>query len=407
MYRIIEPNDFWTRGYGKERTNYRNWIISQIADLIEQGTQNDSHAFKRKLLPQAKRILLILAEKTESDLSKMGDLVTSVLNSSKGKIFAAMVEYSHRWARVAKRTESERWVKSIKVDFHKRLDRKLEPSLEFSVTLGKYLAKLSYLDKEWVTDNINRMFPKNDYKHWKAGFIGYLFYASVIRKDIYFLLRRKGHYAKAVRSNFVDHGIAERLVQHICVGYLEGWEKLDDDKSLMSQLIKGENAVQLSAVVNFFWMQRDKLDDRIRAKVKPLWEKLFEIVSRNERDLEYQKIASDLSKWLSLIDDIDQSTLEWLKLSAKYAQMHFATPFFIEYLLEHVSRTAAEVGEIYLEMLTSDVYPDYKKEDIQKLVSLLYDQGQKKTADKICIMYGAKGFDFLRAKYAEYRDDDS
>lgn len=407
MYRIIEPNDFWTEDYGKERHNYRNWIISQIADLIEQGTQYDSHAFDAKLLPQAERILLILAEKAESDLSEMGDLVTSVLNSSKGKIFAAMVEYSHRWARVAKRTESERWAKSIKVDFHKRLDRKLEPSLEFSVTLGKYLAKLSYLDKEWVTDNINRIFPKDDDKYWEAGFTGYLFYASGVYKNIYLLLRENGHYVKALQTDFADSRITERLVQHICVGHLQGWEDLDNEKSLMAQIIKGENAVQLSAVVSFFWMQRDKLNDRIRAKVKPLWEKLFEIVSRKEKDPEYQKIASDLSKWLSLIDYIDLQTLKRLKFSARYAQMHFVTPFLIEYLLEHVSRTAAEVGEIYLEMLKSDVYPDYKKEDIQRLVSLLYDQGQKKTANKICIMYGAKGFDFLRAKYAEYRDDDS
>lgn len=407
MQRIIEPDDFWTRDYGEKRPNYRNWIISQIADLIEQGTQNDSHAFKRKLLTQAERILLILAEKTKSDLSEMIDLVTSVLNSSKGKIFSAMVECSLRSARMAKNTESERWVKPIKDDFDKRLDRNTEPSLEYSVTLGKYLASLSSLDKKWVADNINRIFPKNDDKHWRAGFTGYLFYASGIYKDIYFLLRKKGHYAKAVRSNFVDHGITERLVQHICVGYLEGWEKLDDDKSLMSQLIKRENVAQLSAVVSFFWMQRDKLNERIKAKVKPLWGRLFEIVSRNEIDPEYQKIASDLSKWLSLIDDIDQLTLEWLKLSARYAQMHFATPFFIEYLLEHASRTPVEVGEIYLEILKSDCYPDYKKEDIQELVRRLYDQGQKKTADRICNMYVAKGFDFLRAVYEEYRDDDS
>ena len=411
MQRIIEADDFWTRDYGKNCSNYRNWIISQIADLIEQGTQNDSHAFERKLLAQAERILLVLAEKTKSDLSEMTDLVTSVLNSSKGKIFSAMVEYSLRSARMAKSTKNERWIEPIKDDFDKRLDRDIEPSLEYSVTLGKYLASLSSLDKKWVADNINRLFPKNDDKHWRAGFTGYLFYASGIYRDIYFLLRRKGHYAKALWSNFVDHGITERLVQHVCVGYLEGWEKLDDDKSLMFQLIKRKNVAQLLAMVSFFWMQRDKLDDRMKAKVKvkvkPLWGKLFEIVSRNERNPEYQKIASDLSRWLSLVDGIDLPTLEWLKLSARYAQTHFATPSLIEYLLKHASTKPAEVGEIYLEMLKSDCYPDYKKEDIQDLIRVLYDQGEKEPANRICNMYGARGLDFLRAIYEEHRDHDS
>ena len=193
IYRIIEPDGFWEEDYSKKGYNYRDWIVSQIADLIEQGTQNDSHAFEAKLLRQAERILLILAEKTESDLSDMKDLVTSVLNSSKGKVFSAMVVYSLRSARVPKEGEGKKWVKVIKTDFDNRLDRQFEPSLEFSVTLGRYLANLSYLDQEWLILNINGIFPKDDDKHWKAGFTGYLFYNSRVYKNVYFHPEETGY----------------------------------------------------------------------------------------------------------------------------------------------------------------------------------------------------------------------
>ena len=85
----------------------------------------------------------------------------------------------------------------------------------------------------------------------------------------------------------------------------------------------------------------------------------------------------------------------------------YNTPFFIEYLLKHASETPAKVGEIYLEMLNADIYPDYKKEDIQEIVRLLYDKNEKESADRICNLYGAKGFDFLKDIYETHRDDKS
>ena len=152
-------------------------------------------------------------------------------------------------------------------------------------------------------------------------------------------------------------------------------------------------------------MLRDKLTDKIKAKVKPIWKVLFELSLQNEENPKYQKIISNLSKWLSLIGEIDKQSLEWLKLSAKHSQADFNTSFFIEYLLRHAVKTPAEVGEIYIEMLHEDLYPEYKKEDIQGIVRILYDQGQTKNADIIYNLYSAKGFDFLKAIREDHRNN--
>ena len=181
---------------------------------------------------------------------------------------------------------------------------------------------------------------------------------------------------------------------------------LDDRNSLICKLIENRNATQLSAIVNFFWMLRDKFTDKIKAKVKPLWKVLFEIVSQNIENSEYQKVISELSKWLSLIDEIDDETLEWLKLSAKHIGGSARDiSFFVEYLLKHAPTEPEKVGEIYLEMLSSDLYPDYKKEDRVSIVQILYEKGQKGVADRICNMYGAKGYDFLREIYEKHKGD--
>jgi len=405
MFQIIGSDTFWNEKYKRESYNYRNWIISHVADLIEDGTKNDNHAFDAKLLPKAEQILLLLAQKTESNITNVNDLVTSVLNSSKGRVFSAMINYSLRYARLYKKDKKKRWVKTIKEDFNRRLKQEVEPSLEFSVILGKYLANLYWLDKKWVIDNINRIFLKDNDIHWKAAFTGYLFYSRVY-KDLYFLLRKNEHYAKAIKTEFSNSHITERLVQHICVGYIEGYEKLNDNTSLISKLIENGTVNQLSAIVSFFWMLRNKLTDKIKAKVKPIWKVLFELLSQNQEDLRYQKIISNLSRWLSLIDKIDKQVLEWLKLSAKYSQENIYTYFFIEYLLKHVAKTPAKVGEIYLEMLNADAYPEYKQENIQAIVRILYEKEQKEIADRICNLYRAKGFDFLTNIYEAHKNDE-
>jgi hypothetical protein len=401
---IIESDDFWNKESGEGRFNYRKMIIGQIANLIEEGTRDDKHAFDEKFLPLAEKILLILAKKTESDLYDMKDLVTSVLNSSKGKIFSAMINYSLRYARLHKKEQEDKWIETIKDDFTKRLDREVESTIEFSVILGEYLQNLYYLDKKWVDNNVNRIFLKDYETHWKAAFTGYLFYSSTVYKKLYFLLKDNNHYDKGLQSEFSDNHIIERLIQHTCVGYIEGWEKLDDELSLISKLIKNNNVNQLSAIVSFFWMLRNKLTDKIKAKVKPLWKVLIQQLSKNQEDIECQKIIADLSNWLCLVDEIDEETVEWLKLSAKY-QVEYNTIFFIEYLLQHVEHTPDRVGDIYLEMLESDIYPEYKKEYIQEIVKKLYDQQQKPVADKICNLYGARGYDFLKEIFDNNRGD--
>ncbi|HHT9106809.1 MAG TPA: SIR2 family protein [Candidatus Wujingus californicus] len=407
ILKLIEPDEFWKESYDENQYNYRDSIISQIAELINEGTRDDSHAFDPELLPAAEKILLILLNKTEARLPEMVDLITSVLNSTKGKIFTALINYSLRYARLYKKDKDVRWVDPIKEEFERRLNREYDPSIEFSVILGEYLPNLYYLDKSWVIEKVNHIFTKNIEEHWKSAFSGYIFNASTVYKDIYFLLRKNGHYAKAIETKFEDDHIEEGIVQHICIGYIERWENLEDKTSLISRLIEKKNPSHLSEIISFLWRIQNRLIDK--EKIKPLWKVLFEIAIQNLDNSEYKGIISDLSKWLSLIDEIDDATFEWLKTTAKYVEVNHNTSFFIKGLLAHVDKMPEKAGKLYLEMCDSEIYPYYRKEDIRKLVQKLYETGQKEFADRICNKYGEKGyhFDFLRELYEKYKNVDN
>ena len=399
---------FWNEQY-KDGFNYRNWVLSGAADLITEGTTDDTHAFDAQLLPLTEEILLILVDKARQSVSTLDNLPTDVLNSDRGRVFSAIVNYALRFARTSQSEYTDcRWPYAIRADFTKRLDRSVEPSLEFSYTLGFHLPYLSYLDKEWVHLNINRIFPQQDEDHWQAAFSGYLLHPSV-REEFYLLLKAYGHYRKALNTRFDDAEVLNGLVKHICTGWIEDSETLDDKTSLIYQLIHSGNPNLLSGVVYFFSRRKENLSNKVKVKVIPTWRALFKVLSRNSHEVEYQRILSPLSAWLGLVDEIDTEILESVKASIKYINKApgygMTLSRVIEALLRHVLITPQKVGEIYLEIPKSEMWylQGMKKGDIEKTVRILYKKGHKDIADEICDRFGKAGVNFLRPVYEEYR----
>jgi hypothetical protein len=388
ILKIITDKDFWKED-PDESGNYRYLVVSEIADFIEIGTKDDRYSFDKDLLPKAGDILLFLADNTESDLREMHDLTTSVLNSSLGKIFSAMIVYSMKCVR-----ESEKFPDKIKASIEKRLSN---PPIELSVTLGKYLPYLCALDKDWVKIHIKSIFP-DEIEVWKPAFIGYLFYSSTIYTDIYNLLKNDGHYERAIYTDFEDHNINQRLIQHICTFYLKGDEDLDDPDSLISKLINSGDSEKISLFIHFILARKDTI---ALNQVKPLWSRIIHIFSEDE-GTEHCGIVAKLARWLELVDEIDADILNWLIKSAKCMKSQTEMSIFIEKLANHVEKSPQEVGKIYLELLKKT--PEHRKEHIMEIVEILFQKNETIVANYICNEYRLKGLDFLRDIHEKYNE---
>ncbi len=408
IYQTFSSKRFWTEQY-ETGFNYRNWFFSGAADLISEGTKSDKHAFDAQLLPLAEQILLVLVENAQQSVSTLNNLSTDVLNSDRGKVFSAMINYALRFARTNEdELEDCRWPQSIRTDFTKRLDRNVEPSLEFSYTLGIYLPYLAYLDERWVIENIDSIFPQHDEDHWQAAFSGYLLHPGV-REEFYSLLKTHGHYRKALSTHFADAEVLDRLVKHICTGWIEDSEALNDKSSLIYQLIHSGNPNLLSSVVYFFSRRKDNLSDKVKVKVMPAWRALFKILSQHSEEKEYQAVLSLLSMWLGLIDKIDDEVLAWIRVSMNYLDKvpgyAFTLSSVIEALQRHVLTTPQKVGKIYLEIPTREMWflGQTQKVEVEETVRILYKKGYKDIANEICNRFGKAGVDFLRSVYEEYQ----
>ena len=407
IYQILSLEQFWIEQH-EEGFNYRNWVLSASADLISEGTKDDTRAFDAQLLPLAEEILLVLVDKAQQSVSTLDNLPSDVLNSDRGRVFSAIIDYALRFARTNGSEYTDcRWPYAIRADFTKRLDRSVEPSLEFSYTLGFHLPYLSYLDKEWVYLNINHIFPQRNEDHWQAAFSGYLLHP--VREEFYLLLKAHGHYRKALSTHFADTEVLDGLVRHICTGWIEDSESLDNKTGLIYQLIHSGNPNLLSGMVYFFSRRADNLSEKVKMKVIPAWRALFEVLSQHSNEVAYQKILSPLSGWLGLIDKIDTEVLGWVKASIrcidKLPGYALTLSNVIKALQKHVLITPEKVGYLYQEIPKRELWflGQTEKNEVEETIRILYKKGHKDIADAICNRFGENGVDFLRPIYEEYQ----
>ena len=405
IHGLLSLEQFWIE-QGENSSKCRHQILGDAAELIAVGVNDDTHAFDPQLLPLTEQILLVLVEKAESRCVLKGSPMDIFLNSSKGMVFQAMMQYALRFTHAnGIQEENFRWSQAIRVDFTKRLDRDIESSFEFSFMIGAYLPQLLYLDRKWVVDNIDRIFPQQDEHHWYIAFSMYLISSRNICKSLYFLLKDAGHYQKALNTNFDHHAVEEALVTHICSLWLEEHEDLNDETSLIYQVVNSSNLNFLSAIVDFFWDQKDNLSTEDEAKVRDVWRVLFKILSRNKDEEVYPNVLDKLSKWVVFIDRIDEEALEWLKLSVMHVT--WGIRILIKTLLSHATETPTEVGAIYLELSKRGIggIPGayLEQDEVIETIRILYSAGHKKTADQICIQFAEDGLDFLKPIYKAHQ----
>jgi hypothetical protein len=412
----IKKDQFWKDEYIVAKGEWlgganHEWVIGVIAELIEDGTKDDSWAFAEEHFEVAKEIIFYLLREPEGD-KDISDYLTYTLNTPCGKLISSLINLALRIARVNEKkgikTET-RWSKEYKNKFDDILNKKI---IEAYTSVGRFLPYLSYLDKNWVVDKIEQISTEKGSKYWEAFMDGYLS-IGVVYDDLYELMR--GHYQYGLSYDFKDKRNQEHFIQHICIGYLRDHEKLDDRSSFFKKIINAWKPDQIGEVIGFFWMQRDivketsKENEMIREKIMEFWRHLYSKYKGKDQKVftqEDRKILSEASKLAVFLPEIDSESYGWLMLSAPHVHEDFNSPFFIEYLDALKNKgdsreTAKYIGEIYLEMLES-ITPDFDEKHIRSIAEFLYNAGAQKNANKICNIYGRRGYEFLRDIYEKY-----
>ena len=391
------------------------WVVEAVADLIADGCRNDARAFSPDHLPAADKIFdaMVPLLNGESNPDTQRDSLTYALNTTLGRTIMAYVSYALRVARVAKQPQAN-WGTN-------KYERFFSIGIEAFIWFGRYLPNMRYLDKEYSDKKIQlfSQLPASN-SNWRRFMEGYLSGATFY-EDLYYAMRH--NYEKAIDQKVFEEQIDNRLVQHICIGYLRGYESLNEQNenqalSLFRRMLDHSDSEKTRdrwvEVVSFFWSfvrkrnkedtgnDEESLTSKEQARIKKFWGWTYDNSDMISLKLgnQYGTFLGRLAELTVLLDKIDATTEKWVLLSAANIYQYRESMFFIEYLAKFTDNESAQrLGKIFLKVLEK-MTPTYKTEDILAIVKLIYEKGDRATADEICNTYGKRGYHFLRDIWA-------
>lgn len=387
------------------------WIVTGIFDLIDDGCREDSHAFSAEYFDKVEKLFQLLLPLIKSDQKPdiQNDSLSYALNTTLGRAIVAYITFALRVARVSNTKEKNWGVNNY--------ERFFDKGIEGYIWFGAYLPQLKYLDKNYVEEKIISFAEKDstDFS-WKAFMEGYLLGANVYH-DIFLLMRQ--NYLKALGTNVFKEDVDRRLVEHICVSYLQGDELLQPENtpgvgslfwSMLMNSGKINKNIRWQKVIDFFWIETGRTkkkegetisdpQNNIKSKILEFWAwtcSESELVKRILGDF-YGSFIGNLPMLTILLDKIDEEKENWLILCAPYIGNGHEASSFVEYLTKFDDKESIErIGKIYLKVLENST-PDYDLENIKVIVQRIYDKGKRADADEICNIYGRRGLHFLRA----------
>ena len=395
---LIRNPDFWSGKY-KERNAFcanHAWVVHAICDLIIAGTKDDA-ALSEDNLSNIKDIIVFLLGREEGENIEIdSDAVFISINSSRGKCIEALFNYSLRMARFAdkeKNNHEEIWNEVRPIFDAELIKTKDGGNVEFSTLCGNYIVSLFYFNQKWAAENINLIFSRTSYKNWLCAIQGYSYVHKVYR-EIYKVLRNEGHLKNAIECQDLNEECKRRYIQNIVIAYLQGDEKLDDEKSIINFLMQRWVVEEINEIIWFLWTERKNKTKPLISCALELWRFCAKKIEGKEQ--ENKKMLCKLNMFASFIDNINEETKKLLVQAAPYANIDHDAYLLIEELKRLVDVNPLDVGDIYIEML-SGCTPDFKEEDIIYIVDKLFvdKNGGKDQAIKICDIYLENSFEFL------------
>lgn len=386
--KILEYKEIWAKDKESERVDYAQNIIDRIANLLQEGSKDPNRGFEKKALPDVKAILIQLLRKTQYPMEKKPDPVSSVINSSKGKVYIAALFFSWYEKRL---NDTTQWDPDIKAIFEDHLSQK-EIIHECYLTLAMYYSLVYELAPEWAENSIQIIFPLNKTEQWADTFYCYTLMTPASRKGLFPLL--KEHYLKAINYPFQDQSVTEQIIRHILHAYLEEVEELTNPEGLLNNLLEKKDPVKIEQIVTILWHYLGHKDRGKTKLIKPLWGKIIEILKGCEKE-QCRSIAIDLNNWLSLVDEIDDEIYGYMEFSIRFLNDSWKVNTVMDYFELHIEKTPEKIGKLFGEMVKTGTFPRSDVKQIRKIIKHLYLKGQIKDADFICTKYLEKGYTFL------------
>ncbi len=393
---VIKQERFWNLENSQQSEHFvanRYWIVSGIGRLLEAGTKSDDHAFSEEFLQEAREIVIFLLNKEKGNEYKIDSDAASIsINSPRGNCLTALINLTLRSCRLADKKNnndhSDIWA-HFQPLYDTELARADIPEYEFSTLITSYLPNFLYMSRDWVLDNLGKIFDQGPYLNWLCAMQGYA-YVGIVDQDTYQYLKDHGDFLKGLNDENIKDRAENKIIQDIAVAYISDLEKFSDENSLISILISRKDYKELSHLIWFIWTLRKEGDENLRNKVYELWPKILEVIDTATK--EGRRIASQLCHWAKFVEQVDDKRMELLLAIASFADENYNSSELLESIADFSQIQAFEAHEIWMKLLTG-ASPDYPEEAVREILINLVNKGHegKRKAKEIVSEYLKKG----------------
>lgn len=390
-----------------------DWIVGSISTLLTEGLKSDSHAFPLDLLPIAKEVVISLVsniKKVEkTNIAKIGH-INHTLNSTAGKVIRSLLDYCLRKAR---QSEYEhiivKWESDIKDFFEDLLYKDIVDSY---IAVGLYFRQFSYLDNFWINSKIKDFYNvKNE--NWHAFIEGYVYNNPSSSKEVNSLFYP--HYERAISSvKELEKSSTNGIIRHLITFYIWGYEDINSE-SLLGKFINAVDSLLVIELINFLRRQVEysetlKSEDLIsfETKVLKLWNYINDTY-KNNSDEESKNVLANLSGLFILFSNLSDTVVDLLIQSIKYLSKYMDLYFIIEKLMKLKDNNLSTDTPKYISTIlisSSSLFNTYLSESnritLIELITYLYENNQKNSADFLCDSISKIGYDFLFELYNKY-----
>ena len=386
---VIKRKEFWSPEHDKHSDHAvgnRNWVVGSMGRLIESGTKSDDHAFLPRFHEQAKIVVTTLLDKHSGvEFDKKYDAVSTAINSPRGRCLEALINLALRSCRLADKEgggHEEAW-NSLQPIF----DQELEKSdavddageYEFITLLVNYLYNFRYMSAQWVSDNLARIFDKKDDQNQKWFCIMQAYaYLSRPNEEIFNHLKTNKLYIQALDDKNLKETVSEKIIQDIVIAYLRNYESLQDESSLIYQLIVRANNNELGHLISFIWTLSGETDQSIYNKILELWPRLLQVIDTDAR--EGRKLASQLTTWSVFISEIDDTNRDLILEVAPFAEEDYNSHDLLE-LIARISKAQPKEAVTIWNALLQNAAPDYPEDAIREAFTNLVASGDEGRRD--------------------------
>lgn len=364
---ILADENFWKVAVSEKEplAPTRDWVPATIAEFLRAGMRDDKKAFAPELLPNALAIITVLLERVEEEKSpRENDALNRAINTSKGKIVEALIDFALRSARVGDEKTGahlQQW-NAVEALFDRELASCREGNYDFSALMGAYVVNFQYLNADWVRDNFGKIFPVQFPGNCLSALDGLAF--SPANGPLYDLLITNGVIDWALRQKIEGRHAPENLIQRIALAYLWGKENFSSPR--FQYFYNNDGIEELSRMTRYFWSFGIKLPTDARAKVVQYWAHTQSWAM--QREPKPERLISMLSLLTCHIEMIGKQELDLLLGVAPYVGLEFNADKFFEELNRLVVSNPLEVEQV-LRAVLEKYRPSYDFEN--KLLNLL------------------------------------